>query len=86
METVATTKMTPTGRVMIPEDIRIQLKLHAGDNFIVFGSKDSIILKSIIPATIEDFDTLTAESRKQAQQAGLKKSDIKAAIQEARKK
>jgi AbrB family looped-hinge helix DNA binding protein len=86
METVATTKMSPTGRVMIPEDVRIQLKIHAGDNFIVFGSRDTIILKSITPATIEDFETLTAESRKQAQQAGLKKSDIKVAIQKARKK
>jgi AbrB family looped-hinge helix DNA binding protein len=47
MANLATTKMSSKGQVVIPENIRKQLNLKAGAQFIVVGEKDVVILKSI---------------------------------------
>jgi bifunctional DNA-binding transcriptional regulator/antitoxin component of YhaV-PrlF toxin-antitoxin module len=73
-----------SGRV--PEDIRKKLNLKAGSQFVVIGDKDVVILKAITPPPMEEFDTLIAEARRKGKQAGLKKSDIRDAIDEVRKK
>ncbi len=84
MTVLATTKMSSKGQVVIPEDIRKRLGFKAGSQFVVVGEKDVVILKSISPPSIEEFDILIAEARKQARQAGMKKSDIAAAIAKVR--
>jgi len=43
-----------------------------------------VIFKSISQPSMEEFDKLIAEVRKQAKEAGLKRSDIYAAVTEAR--
>jgi AbrB family looped-hinge helix DNA binding protein len=84
MENLATTKMSSKGQVVIPEDIRRRLNLKAGVQFMVVGEKDVVILKAIAPPSIREFDVLIAEARKQAKEAGLRQSDITAAIATAR--
>jgi len=84
MPELATTKMSSKGQVVIPEDIRKKLGLKAGSQFVVVGEKDTVILKAISPPSMEDFDRLIAKARKQAAKAGLKRSDIAAAILKAR--
>ena len=86
MATVATTKMSSKGQVVIPEDIRKNLNLKAGAQFVVVGDKDVVILKSITPPSIDEFEELIAQARKSGKQAGLKKADIKEAIKKARGK
>ncbi len=86
MATIATTKMSSKGQVVIPEDIRKRLNLQTGAQFVVVGDKDVVILKSITPPSIDEFDALIAEARKKGKQAGLKKSDIKDAILKVRGK
>ncbi len=84
MSDLATTKMSSKGQVVIPENIRKRLKLKAGSQFVVVGDEDVVILKAISAPSMEEFDTLIAEARKQAREAGLKKADITAAIAKAR--
>lgn len=84
MASIATTKMSSKGQVVIPEDIRKQLKLKEGSQFIVLGENDVVILKAISPPSIQQFDVLIAKARSQAKQAGLKKSDITSAISRVR--
>ncbi|MCX5856055.1 MAG: AbrB/MazE/SpoVT family DNA-binding domain-containing protein [Deltaproteobacteria bacterium] len=84
MATMATTKMSSKGQVVIPEDIRKRLNLKVGAQFVVVGEKDVIIFKSISQPSMEEFDKLIAEARKQAKRAGLKKSDIDAAVTKVR--
>jgi AbrB family looped-hinge helix DNA binding protein len=84
MAGVATTKMSSKGQVVIPEGIRKRLGLKAGSQFVVVGDRDTVILKAISPPTLADFDELMLEARRQARQAGMKRSDIVAAIREAR--
>jgi AbrB family looped-hinge helix DNA binding protein len=86
MARVSTTKMSSKGQVVIPENIRKQLNLKAGAQFVVLGEKDVVILKNISPPSMDEFNSLIAQARKKAKQAGLKKSDIKDAIAQARGK
>jgi AbrB family looped-hinge helix DNA binding protein len=86
MPNLATTKMSSKGQVVIPEGIRKRLGLKAGAQFVVVGDKDVVILKAISPPSMEDFDALIIEARRQAKKAGMKRSDITAAIAKARNK
>ena len=86
MPDLATTKMSSKGQVVIPEGIRKRLGLKAGAQFVVVGDKDMVILKAISLPSMEDFDALIIEARRQAKKAGMKLSDITAAIAKARSK
>ena len=86
MSSFSTTKMSSKGQVVIPENIRKQLNLKAGAQFVVVGEKDVVILKNISPPSLDEFDALIADARKKGKQAGLKRSDIKDAILKAREK
>ena len=82
---LATTKMSSKGQVVIPEDIRKRLNLKEGMQFVVTGKDDVVILKAISEPSMDEFESLIKEAREQAKQAGLKRSDISAAIEKARK-
>ena len=84
MATPATTRMSSKGQVVIPEDIRKQLGLKTGARFVVVGDKDVVILKNITTPSMDEFDALIKTARKQAREAGLKHSDITAAVKKAR--
>lgn len=86
MANVSTTKMSSKGQVVIPENIRKRLNLQTGAQFVVVGDKDIVVLKSITPPSIEEFDSLIADVRKKGKKAGLKKTDIKDAILKVRGK
>ena len=86
MPNVSTTKMSSKGQVVIPENIRRNLNLKPGTQFTVVGDKDVVILKSITPPSIQDFDELISKAREAAKKAGLKKTDIAEAIKKARNK
>lgn len=80
----ATTKLSSKGQIVIPEDIRNDLGLKEGDQFIVIGKGDAVILKTISPPRIEQFEPLLAQARAQVKKAGVKKSDLNAAIAKVR--
>jgi AbrB family looped-hinge helix DNA binding protein len=84
MKALATTKMSSKGQVVIPEEIRKRLGLKAGSQFVVVGEKDVVILKAISPPSMEEFDRLILEVRRQARQAGMRRSDITGAIARVR--
>jgi AbrB family looped-hinge helix DNA binding protein len=84
METLATTRMSSKGQIVIPEPIRKRLNLKAGTQFVVLGENDVVILKAITAPSMDDFDALIQQARQQAKLAGLKRSDISRAISKAR--
>ena len=84
MANISTTKMSSKGQVVIPENIRKQLNLKAGAQFVVVGEKDVVILKNISPPALDEFDGLIATARNHGKKAGLKRADIKDAIQKVR--
>ena len=84
MANLATTKMSSKGQVVIPDDIRKRLNLKTGSQFVVVGENDVVILKAILPPSMNEFDTLIAEARRQGKEARLKHSDIDDVIAKVR--
>ena len=84
METVATTRMSSKGQIVIPETIRKRLNLNAGAQFIVVGEGDVVILKAISTPDMETFDTLIQQARQQAKAAGLERAGVTIAVSKAR--
>ncbi|MCI0605268.1 AbrB/MazE/SpoVT family DNA-binding domain-containing protein [bacterium] len=85
MKTIRTTKMSTKGQVVIPEEVRIELGLKPGENFVVVGRDDTVILKKISAPRMQEFGPLLREARRQAKAAGLKHSDVGKAIKRARR-
>jgi AbrB family looped-hinge helix DNA binding protein len=86
MKNLATTRISSKGQVVIPEDIRNRLKLRYGSRFVVVGKDDVIILKTIAPPAMAEFDLLVSEARKQAKKAKLKPTDISGALKKVRRR
>jgi len=84
METLATTRMSSKGQVVIPESIRKRLDLKEGTQFLVVGDADVVILKAVVPPDMEEFDVLIKQARKQAKEAGLTQADVTSAVAKAR--
>jgi len=80
MQTLATTRMSSKGQVVIPEDVRSHLHLETGTQFVVVGENDVIILKTIQQPSMTEFDDLVRKARHQARTSGMKRSDITKAI------
>jgi AbrB family looped-hinge helix DNA binding protein len=86
MDNLATTRLSSKGQIVIPESIRKQMNLKEGDQFIVVGEGDVVILKAITPPDMASFDDLIKKARLQAKESGLKRSDIADAIAKARRR
>jgi AbrB family looped-hinge helix DNA binding protein len=84
MNTLATTRMSSKGQIVIPETIRKQLNLKAGAQFVVVGNDDVVILKAITAPDMDTFDALIQQARQQAKLADLKRADITTAISKVR--
>ena len=85
METVATTRMSSKGQIVIPESIRKRLDLKEGAQFLVIGEEDVVILKVVTPPDMNEFEALIKQARKQAKEAGLERRDIDSAVSKARR-
>jgi AbrB family looped-hinge helix DNA binding protein len=86
MAAYATTKLSSKGQVVIPEEIRNNLGLSEGDQFLVIGEGDAVILKTITPPKLEEFQELLSQARAEVRRAGVKKADLKSAISKVRRR
>ena len=84
MQTLATTRMSSKGQVVIPEAIRQRLDLKEGSEFLVLADRDFVLLKTLVPPSPDEFDQLLNQARKQARAAGMKRSDIAKALRQVR--
>ena len=84
MDEIATTRLSSKGQVVIPEAIRRRLGLRPGTQFVVLGEDDTVVLKPISAPSMREFDEIIADAAHAARQAGLRPSDIAAAIRVVR--
>ena len=84
MESLATTRLSSKGQVVIPEEIRRRLGLKEGTQFVVVGDGDVVILKSIAAPAMREFDELLRSARGAARKAGMKPADVKRAVAKTR--
>ncbi len=86
MNTVATTKMSSRGQIVIPEEIRDALHLKAGTRFVVFGEGDVVVLKTVSPPSPTEFEEMILKAQEAAYEAGMTPEDVEKAIAEVRSK
>lgn len=84
MSVISTTKLSSKGQVVIPEEVRTKLGLSPGAQFVVVGEGDVVVLKLVSAPDLGDLDDLLAEARSRARRAGLKRSEVTAAIKDVR--
>ena len=82
----STTRLSSKGQVVIPEEVRRTLGLSEGDQFLVIGQGDAVILKAITPPKIEDFQELLSQARTEARKAKVRKAGLKPAIARVRRR
>ena len=82
MVAVPTTKMSSRGQVVIPESIRIGCGFGEGTTFTVVAKGNAVMLQAIEAPPRDLFNELARESRAAAKAAGMRPSDITAAIRE----
>ena len=84
-----TIKMSSRGQIVIPQDIREELKASEGTIFSVVSAKDAIILKKILTPSkeelIKELGAIALEGRKRAEKLGIKESNVPELIQRVRK-
>lgn len=81
-----TTRLSSKGQVVIPEEVRNDLGLSEGDEFVVIGQGDAVILKIITPPKLDEFQGLLRQARAEAKKAGMKKADLKSATAKVRRR
>jgi AbrB family looped-hinge helix DNA binding protein len=84
MGSLATTRLSSKGQVVIPEEIRQRLGLKEGTQFVVVGERDVVILKSISAPAMKEFDDLVRHARGAARKGGVKRGDVSKAVKRAR--
>jgi len=84
-----TIKMSSRGQIVIPQDIREEIKASEGTIFSVVSAKDAIILKKISTPSKEDLIkelwVIALEGRKRAERLGIKESDVPELVRRVRK-
>ncbi|MCK4506592.1 MAG: AbrB/MazE/SpoVT family DNA-binding domain-containing protein [Candidatus Aegiribacteria sp.] len=84
MSNVATTRMSSKGQIVIPEEIRKALHLKTGTRFVVLGEGDVVVLKTITPPSVDEFDEIIMRARREASKAGIEQKDLQDIIREVR--
>ncbi len=84
-----TIKMSSRGQIVIPQDIREEIKASEGTIFSVVSAKDTIVLKKISTPSKEDLikeiEVIALEGRKRAEKLSIKESDVPGIVQKVRK-
>ncbi|MFA4820013.1 MAG: AbrB/MazE/SpoVT family DNA-binding domain-containing protein [Candidatus Aenigmatarchaeota archaeon] len=88
--TVETVKMSSKGQIVIPQDIREEIRAEEGTVFAIAGSGDTLILKRINMPSKEDIiknlDRISKENQRRLQKMGIKESDIPKIVERSRRK
>ena len=62
----------------------MRLGLKEGTQFVVVGDRDVVILKTIAPPVMAEFDELVRTARGAARKAGMRPADVKRAAAKVR--
>lgn len=87
---IETIKMSSKGQVVIPQDIRDELRADEGTIFAVVGSKNTVVLKKVETPSkeelIKELESIAKEGKKRLQKKGVKESDLPTIVEKSRKK
>jgi AbrB family looped-hinge helix DNA binding protein len=84
--TLAVTKTSVKGQLVIPKEIRRELGIKEGQLMLVFAAKDRIILKKLEAPEPGMFEILAVPLRKKAKELKFTGRDAERIIQEVRRR
>ena len=84
-ETLATTRLSSKGQVVIPMAARKEMGLTPGARFVVLWHDDMLVLKVISPPSKKEINALLQSLEKKAKEAGRSRRDIPKVIAESRR-
>jgi AbrB family looped-hinge helix DNA binding protein len=83
-------KMSSKGQIVIPQDIRAEIRASEGTMFAVVSGRDSIVLKKVATPSkeelIHELKEIAKEGRKRLEAKGIKESDISGIVEKSRKR
>ncbi len=83
-ESLATSRMSTKGQVVIPGAARKEMGLGPGTRFVVLWHKDVLVFKVISPPSRKEVGTLLRSLERKARAAGRTRRDIRKVIAEVR--
>ncbi len=82
---VELTKVSEKRQIVIPSALRKEMKIKKADQFLVFGERNTIILKRIEkPVIKKSFEKIAGPLQKSVKQLGLTREDLEKAIKDVR--
>ena len=84
--TLAVTKTSVKGQLVIPQEIRRELGIKEGQLMLVYSAGDRIILKKVEAPEPGLLEMLAGPLRAEAKRRGIKRGDVERAIREVRGK
>jgi len=86
MAETTVTKVSTKGQVVIPQNLREEMRIGAKDEFLIYGERDTIIMKKIVKPKLEgSFRELNKRLSKKMRQRGVTRKDVAEAIAEVRR-
>ena len=89
MTEVELTKMSTRGQIVIPQDIRTEMQLKAGEAFAIARTGDTLVLKRVTAPSKEELlaelKAMVTEGSKHVKKLGIKEKDVNAIIHRRRK-
>ena len=73
------------GQIVIPNNIRKELKISEGTKFAIITDGENLLLKKIEAPKIKEFKKLISNSKKAIKNKDIKKSDLEKIITDTRK-
>lgn len=80
------TKLSSKGQVVIPKNIRNELKLEDGTPFLIVVNDETICLKRINMPNSKEWDRITRGFKEAARKSGFSQEDLFNLLGETRKK
>ncbi len=86
---VETIRMSSKGQIVIPKEIRNEIRADDGTVFaVISGGNDSVILKKVETPSkkdlIEELERIAKEGRKRAEKLSIKEKDVPALVEKLR--
>ena len=80
-------KMSPKGQLVVPQQIREEESLAAGDRFIALAMKEGVMFKRVkMPNVKVEFEKLSREVRAQFKDNRVSQNHVEEAVKWARKR
>jgi AbrB family looped-hinge helix DNA binding protein len=84
MSGVETTRVSSRGQVVIPQSIREDMGLEAGQLLAVYGGGDTVVLKRVDTPDVEEMEQLLEWGEAFAEEQDISREDVREAVADLR--